>query len=289
MKHLTAPLLFTGLAVAGGPALAADAAPATAVAAAPAAAALAPAAAPAQVGTREKAQAAQAALDDFLRAWERGDVASLQGRLDPSMIGYGQFFDAVQGDAARFRQLRFTLQDVQVMAGPDVAVVQAHWQKRFLVATTFQPALQEGNAMFLMHAGTGGWRLAAVAGDTPFAGGGGVLGQLVLQPAVLSCAAVAATCAVTLEVLDPDLSGSGSVVVQLASSSGDREALTLIETMPGRFQLLPASLVVANAAPAANNGTVEAAPGATITVTYTDSNAGSGRPATPVSARVRLP
>lgn len=256
---------------------------------APAAAPVAAAAASAQVGTPEKARAAQLALDEFLRAWERGDVAALQRRLDPAMIGYGQFLDGAAGDAARYRQLRFTLQDVQVMAGPDVAVVQAHWQKRFVVANTFQPALQEGNAMFMMHAGAGGWRLAAVAGDTPFAGGGGVLGQLVFQPAVLACAALAATCPVMLEVRDPDLAGTGSLVLGLASSTGDRESLTLTEIAPGRFQLLPASLTVVAATPLAGNGSVEAAPGATITVTYTDAKAGSGRPATPVSARVRVP
>lgn len=265
----------------------AQAAPSAEVA--PAAAPVPATAASAQVGTPEKARAAQLALDEFLRAWERGDVAALQRRLDPALIGYGQFLDGAAGDAARYRQLRFTLQDVQVMAGPDVAVVQAHWQKRFVVANTFQPALQEGNAMFMMHAGAGGWRLAAVAGDTPFAGGGGVLGQLVFQPTVLACAALAATCPVMLEVRDPDLAGTGSLVLALASSTGDRESLTLTEIAPGRFQLLPASLTVVAATPLAGNGSVEAAPGATITVTYTDARAGSGRPVTPVSARVRVP
>lgn len=282
MKHLCLSLLA---ALAAPVALAAPAPAPGEAAAAP----MASASASAQVGTPEKARAAQAALDEFLRAWERGDVAGLQRRLDPAMIGYGQFLDGAAGDAARYRQLRFTLQDVQVLAGPDVAVVQAHWQKRFLVANSFQPALQEGNAMFMLHGGANGWRLAAVAGDTPFAGGGGVLGQLRFQPAVLACAVLAPSCPVTLEVVDADLAGTGSLAVALATSTGDRESLVLTETMPGRFQLVPASLTVIAGTPVAGNGTVEAAPGATIMVTYTDAKAGSGRPATPVSARVRLP
>ncbi|MDO9175275.1 MAG: hypothetical protein Q7V62_10765, partial [Actinomycetota bacterium] len=67
---------------------------------APAAAALDPvaqdaAARPAKpvVASRERGREAQNAFNDFLRAYERGDIAMLQRHLDPSMIGYGQFLD----------------------------------------------------------------------------------------------------------------------------------------------------------------------------------------------------
>ncbi|MDI1302360.1 MAG: nuclear transport factor 2 family protein [bacterium] len=245
--------------------------------------------APAQVATPERGREAQAALNDFLRAYERGDIAGLQRSLDPALIGYGQLLDGVQADAARYRQMRVTLSDVQVMAGPEVAVVQAHWQKRFLAVNSFQPVLQEGNAMFMLHGDSDGWRLAAVAGDTPFAGGGGVLAQVIFQPAVLVCPPASAACPVTLEVRDPDLAGQGTVSVVLATSTGDRETLTLTETMPGRFQLLPSSLSLVTSTPVANNGTVEVAPGAVLTASFVDENPGAGRPATPVTARIRLP
>lgn len=246
----------------------------------------APAATSAVVASRERAADARQAFDDFLRAYERGDLAMLQRHLDASMIGYGQFLDGVQADSARQRQTRIALRDVQVMAGPDVAVIQARWQKRFLAAATFQPALQEGAGMFMLHRGVDGWRLAAIAGDTPFAGGGGVLAQVVFQPALLACPPAAA-CPVTLEVRDPDVAGNGSVSLVMTTSIGDRETLVLNETSPGRFLLT--TLSINPSTPVTGNGLLEAGSGTVFTATYTDATAGPGRPATPVSAKARLP
>lgn len=268
--------LFLGLpALAAAPS--ADAAGGTAVPA--------DTAAPA-VASRERAAEARSAFDDFLRAYERGDLATLQRHLDPSMIGYGQFLDGVQADSARQKQTRITLRDVQVMAGPDVAVIQARWQKRFLASATFQPALQEGAGMFMLHRGVDGWRLAAIAGDTPFAGGGGVLAQVVFQPALLACPPAAA-CPVMLEVRDPDAAGNGSVSLVMTTSIGDRETLVLNETSPGRFQLT--SLSLNPSTPVIGNSLLEAGSGTVFTATYTDATPGPGRPATPVSAKARLP
>jgi hypothetical protein len=112
---------------------------------------------------------ARRALDDLTRAYERADLARIAALLDPGFIGHQRFLDAVQRDFHALRLVRIHLAQPRIVAGPDVAVIQARWEKRFVDAATFQPALLSGQVTVLMHRTLAGWRLAALSGNSPFA------------------------------------------------------------------------------------------------------------------------
>jgi len=118
--------------------------------------------------TLAEAQAARRAFDDLLRAYEQGDLIGLRARLDPGFIGYQAFLDTAQQDFHALRLIRVHLARPRVTAGPDVAVIQATWEKRFVDAASFRPGLTKGQVTVLMHRTPSGWQLAAIHGDSPF-------------------------------------------------------------------------------------------------------------------------
>ena len=128
--------------------------------------------------------AARNSFNEFLRAYESGQVNQIRGRLDPAMIGYQRFIDGVTSDVTRLKQMRVLLTDVQMQCGPDVAVFNANWEKRFLDGSTLQPGLHTGRISVLMHRDTAGWRLVSMAGDNLFASSMGVAGRIVLASTV---------------------------------------------------------------------------------------------------------
>ncbi len=93
-------------------------------------------------------------------------------------------------------------------------------------------------------------------------------GQLQLNRLAYSCADM-----VQVVVVDADL--AGSALVELSTTNGDTEPLTLAETGAGtgRFE---GAMDVNTLAVATNNGLLNVATGAVITVTYNDANDGSG-------------
>lgn len=111
---------------------------------------------------------ARRAFEDLTRAYERADLAGVRALLDPGFIGHQRFLEAVQRDFHALRLIRIHLTQPRVIAGPDVAVIQAGWEKRFVDAATFQPLLLDGQVTVLMHRTPSGWRLAALSGDSPF-------------------------------------------------------------------------------------------------------------------------
>ncbi len=80
---------------------------------------------------------------------------------------------------------------------------------------------------------------------------------------------------VTINVRDFDLSGGGPIDVQVVSTSGDIETVTLSEIALGVFE---ASITTA-ATSAANDGILDVRVDDVITVTYNDADDGSGNPA----------
>ncbi|MCZ7654985.1 MAG: nuclear transport factor 2 family protein [Rhodocyclaceae bacterium] len=94
----------------------------------------------------EDMKAARAALDEIIRAYETGDIGLIQARLDPAMIGYQRFIDSMRRDATGLKQIRLHLFEAQVTAGPDVAMIQAAWEKRFFGVADFTPGLFWGAA-----------------------------------------------------------------------------------------------------------------------------------------------
>lgn len=240
-----------------------------------------------------EAQKVQAELQALIRAYETGNINYLQSRLDPAMIGYQRFVDGVIRDNNLLKQLRVHLFDTQVLAGPDVAVIQTGWEKRFLSLIGFQPGLFTGRSTFLLHRDKDQWKIAAFSGDNLFASQSGVLAQLTASPAVFTAFATGCPCpTISITLLDPDLAGQGSIAVELISSQNDRENLTLTATTPGRFIGTIATLIDNGQPIFLGSGVVEinsnpALLPVSITVRYRDQNPGSNRPPSYVSQTLR--
>jgi FecR protein len=111
-------------------------------------------------------------LDALLRAYERGDAAFLQRRLDPAMVGYGTVINDVMRDNAAQRQTQVRVLDMQMQCGPDVAVIDFAWEKRFLSLPGFTPQVVRGRSSVLISQLGGGvsgqWAVSGLVGDPVF-------------------------------------------------------------------------------------------------------------------------
>jgi hypothetical protein len=229
-------------------------------------------------------KAARDALDEIIRAYETGDIGLIQARLDPAMIGYQRFIDGMRRDSTSLKQIRLHLFEANVTAGPDVAMIQAAWEKRFFGVAAFTPGLLTGRSTFLMHRAKDGWRLAAVSGDNPFSSESGVLATLNVAPGAIPLASIpicAGVYPVSIELVDPDLAGLQSVTIEAITSQGDREGVVLTAVSPGRFRRVGLPLCQNAVPPFSNSGTVEinnTATPATLTFRYLDANPGANRP-----------
>lgn len=240
------------------------------------------------VADLEEARKARAALDALIRAYETGDIGFLRSRIAPSMIGYQRFIDGVARDVHLMKQTRIHLFDTQVTAAPDMAVIQTGWEKRYLpVIAMGTPALLSGRGMFLLHRDQGEWKLAAMAGDNLFASQSGVMGQILLSqssiPGPCPCAPV-----IAVTLVDPDIAGIGSVTLEVISSQGEHETLTLTETTPGRFVNGAVPFDIAGGY-VVGNSVVEGTAGSAILFTfrYLDRNPGGNRPPSWVVRQLR--
>ena len=226
-------------------------------------------------------------LMEFVRAYESGSVATLQRRLDPSMLGYQRFLDGLIQDFNRQKQIRLFIKDTQVQCGSDLASVQFTWEKRYLDVGSFAPGFLTGRGITLLHRGSNTWRIAGFAGDNPFSSLAGTLGQLTFGPAfsLTSVSAIPTSVSVTVQVVDSDLAGLGSLTVQIVTTLGDAETVVLPETSPGRF--MRNSLMLATGAVARGNGILEVANGVQLTLRYLDQNPGNNLPATMLTQVLR--
>lgn len=285
-------LLSGGLSVCLLSAACAQVAPApfaaSAAPAAPSASNPEPASAPANF---EALQAARNALNEAIRAYESGDVMYFERQLDPDMIGRARMMDALRRDANNLRQVRLHLRDVEQNAGPDVAVIRARWEKRYLTSLQLQAGMNEGQSAFLLHRTREGWRLAAIAGDQPFGGGSGTQAQLMVRPGSIAAASLSSSPAVyapfVVELLDPDLTGIPSLSVEVRTAQGDRELVQLLAAGPGRFISTPTSFQLLSAPSAlSGNGVIEILGSTTLTIRHVDQQPGQGRPAMSLVRRV---
>ena len=249
---------------------------------------------PAQIADLSEASKAQQALQELIRAYEAGNSNFIQGKIDPTMLGYQRFLDGVRQDISALRQIRVHLSNTQVVVGPDVAVIQTDWEKRFLFAANLEPGIFSGHSIFLLHRGKDGWQVAAFSGDNLFASQSGVLGQINVAPGVISFAAIAPCivgCPITsvpvqIEVIDPDLAGRSSLNVSLATSQGDRETVTLAATTPGRF--VATTLRMSRAPVSPGDGVIQVTAPATLFIRYLDNNPGNNRPPSMLTRVVQI-
>jgi hypothetical protein len=240
------------------------------------------------VADLEEAKRAKAVLEALIRAYESGDTGYIRSHISPSMIGYQRFIDGITRDTHLMKQMRVHLFDTQVTAGPDVAVIQTGWEKRYLPVTAMTtPELLTGRGMFLLHRDKGEWKVAAMAGDNLFASQSGVMGQILLSqssiPGPCPCAPV-----MTATLVDPDIAGLGTVTLAVISSQGESETLTLSETLPGRFVNAAVPFDIAGGF-VAGNGVLEGTAGVPILFTfrYLDRNPGDNRPPSLVIKQLR--
>lgn len=233
----------------------------------------------AAVADQAEADKVQQALDAAIHAYETGDIAAIQDNIDPTMLGYQRFLNGVRQDMLMLRQIRIRLLNTQIVVGPDVAVVQTDWQKRYFAAANLAPGEFSGHSIILMHRGTTGWRIAAFSGDNLFASQSGTLGQISTVPSVISLAGAVAVPSATMQitVIDPDQANRSSLTVQIVSPQGDRESVTLTSTSPGRFT--GSLTVLLQSTYTAGDGTlqIQQRP-TTIYIHYMDSNPGNNRP-----------
>lgn len=136
---------------------------------------------------------AQRTLDEFIQAYERGDIGFIQRRLDPAMIGYGPFLNGMMEDVNAQKQTRFLIQNRNAQCGSDLAVINFRWEKRYLDLVTFEPRLQTGQASVLTYLKAGEWRLSGISGDNPFASGLNISTSLFVTPSTASFASLPKT------------------------------------------------------------------------------------------------
>ncbi len=239
-----------------------------------------------------EAQKAQLALDEIIRAYEIGNINLIRTRLDPAMIGYQRLIDGIVQDSNALKQMRLHLFDTQVVAGPDVAVIQTKWEKRFLSVASFQPGIFSGHSMFLMHRAKEGWRMAAVSGDNPFSSQSGVQGQIAFGPAVIIAPGPAAGVVpipVQISVTDPDLVGQNTLSVELATAQGDRLSVALTAAGPGVFVYNSTVLMQrASSNNFADNILQIITVPSMLSVKYLDNNPGSNRPPSVLTRSVAI-
>lgn len=236
---------------------------------------------------------AREALNAAIRAYESGDVMYFERQLDPDMIGRARMMDALRRDANNLRQIRLHLKNVEQHTGPDVAVIRARWEKRYLSALQLQPGMSEGQSAFLLHRTGEGWRLAAIAGDQPFGGGTGTQAQLTVRPNQIPLSALpglpAAYAPFVIELLDPDLNGIPSLSVEVRTGQGDRELVTLLAAGPGRFISSATSVqLLSTPGGLSGNGVIEVSGPTTLTVRHVDQQPGQGRPALTLTRRIAI-
>ncbi|MEE9331875.1 MAG: hypothetical protein V3U89_06555 [Methylophilaceae bacterium] len=221
---------------------------------------------------------AQKVLDAFVKAYERGDVAYIQRRLDPSMIGYGALLNSMMKDVNVQKQTRFLIQNKNVQCGPNLAVVNFSWEKRYLDLLTFRPRLQTGQAAVLTHFKAGEWKLSGITGDNPFAPTLNKPTTLVVTPRTANLGAIGTgivPVSSQITLVSESLAGAGVIQVQARTSSGDTETISLKESQLGVF--IKNDFNVMQGVLASNDGVLHVlVNGATTTITFKYSNLKTG-------------
>jgi hypothetical protein len=215
---------------------------------------------------------AQRALDEFLAAYEQGNVALVQKRLDPALIGYSVLVNDLMRDNNSQKQMQIRILDRQMQCGPDVSVIDFSWEKRFIDIASFQPQLERGRASVLISglgAGQNGqWRISGFTGDNPLRTSASP-SNLTVSPATVSYSGIPGVCTV---------SGSASVTASYPFSVVSPSGVCGFAS-PGPCSFTSAILGTV-AGSQSDSGSVCTAGGFTVTVSATGSGTAtfSGQP-----------
>jgi hypothetical protein len=206
----------------------------------------------------------------LIDAYERGDVGFFQAKIDPAMPGYSRVLDAMRRDATAQTRPRLLFTDQTWSVGPNVALLQARFQKRYFNARDLNPELVEGRVVMLLSRDGDLWRISAITGDSPFESRAlapcstGVI--RLLSPANSNAEPF------FIEVDDADLASVPSIQVDIVTDRGDRELFSLAALSPdGKFRgRINATRLSAQGVAVPGNNTVELIGDATVTARYAD-------------------
>jgi hypothetical protein len=209
-------------------------------------------------------------LQALIDAYERGDVGFFQAKIDPAMPGYSRVLDSMRRDATAQTRPRLLFTDQTWSVGPNVALLQARFQKRYFDARNLNPELIEGRVVMLLSRDGDLWRISAVTGDNPFESkalapcGTGLI--RLLSPANANAEPF------FVEVDDADLAGVPSIQADIITDRGDREFITLTALNPAglfRAQINVRRLTQQGVAVPGNNA-VDLIGDALVTARYAD-------------------
>jgi hypothetical protein len=237
-----------------------------------------------RVGTLEDGRKLEEAVREMIRAYETGNLALVESRIDPAMIGYQRFVEGLRRDINQMQQIRIQLTDTQVTVGPDVGVVRTRFEKRFVNATDFRPGLVSGQTQMLFHRRGDFWNVSGFSGDNLFASSSGSLAQAIVTPGTLFYGGSLTT---TLQITEPDAVGQPALLVSVTTSSGDQETLAIPAVRPGVFSR---SITISALPATPGDGVVqeETRPIGNVVIRYTDPTPGDNRPPVVMVQTIRL-
>lgn len=212
----------------------------------------------------------EAQLQALVDAYERGDIGFFQAKIDPSMPGYSRVLDSMRRDATAQTRPRLLFTDQTWSIGPNVAMLQARFQKRYFDSRNLNPELVEGRLVMLLSRDGDLWRLSAITGDNPFESR--TLAPCSTGAIRLISPANANSEPFFIEVDDVDLAGVASIQADILTDRGDREFVTLSALNPNglfRAQVNARRLTQQGTAVPGNNS-VDLIGDATVTARYAD-------------------
>lgn len=122
----------------------------------------------AQTEAKGPHQAVLAATASLFASVESLDVPAFQGLLSPQMAGLAQLRDAVALLMASEQQIRYALSETSVQPSGEAFLVKTRWERRFLLPGGPQVHWRGGTTTLTFELVEGRWRLAALAGESPF-------------------------------------------------------------------------------------------------------------------------
>ena len=205
-------------------------------------------------------------LEKLFQAYENGDTAWMAAHFDSAMRDYQTIVAGVVNEKPPATMINIDFEIIQIDAGLDIAVVLCNWRKQLQKLSGFKGDTK-GQSRFVLRLAQDGWRITALGGDNPFLASGGTLAKLGITKE---------SGGILLDVLDVDMTGSGSLHATLESSIINQD-MVLTEFSPGRFKALysPSPL--------------EAKTNTTLVLRYVDGNPGEGLAPVTLTSRYQSP